>query len=191
MFLYRKIFLIFFLFFFVTQHTIVAQNNYEIIPGKSLGNIYIGNCKDSVLKVIKANYTEIKYLEEKENFKLADLSSVPSFVLGFDNVFIFDDFPVYQVYKAYFKQDSLNCLVLTSYGFTSDKTIAKYKTKNHVGFLSSKSKVIKSFGEPEKKLELKDFETDFIYFSKGIEFVFDEDQVVIINIFKPIINKVN
>ena len=70
------------------------------------------------------------------------------------------------------------------------KTIAKYKTKNHIGFLSAKSKVIKAFGEPEKTVELKDNEIDFIYWSKGIEFVFEDDQVVVINIFKPIDNSV-
>jgi len=185
MFRYRKIFSIAFLYFFVTQLNIAAQNKYEIIPGKSIGNISIGDCKDSVLKIIQSKFTEKTYIEEKESFADADLSNLPSFVLGFDKVFIFDDFPVYQVYKAYYQQDSLNCIVLTSYGFSSDKTIAKYKTKNHVGFLSSKTKVIKAFGEPDKTIELKN-EVDFIYWSKGIEFVFEDDQVVVINIFKPI-----
>ena len=162
----------------------------EIIPGKGIGNISIGKCKDSVLYIINSKYTEKTFKEEKESFVNADLTYLPAFILGFDKVIVFDDFPIYQVYKAYFKQDSLNCIVLTSYGFNSDKAIAKYKTKNHIGFLSAKSKVIKAFGEPEKTVELKDNEIDFIYWSKGIEFVLEDDQVVVINIFKPIDNSV-
>ena len=47
----------------------------------------------------------------------------------------------------------------------------------------------KVFGEPEKIVTLKD-EVDYIYWSKGIEFVFEEDQIVVICIFKPIINMI-
>ena len=79
--------------------------------------------------------------------------------------------------------------MLTSYGFGSEKTVAKYKTQKHIGFYVDQKKVVKAYGEPEKIIALKN-EIDYIYWSKGIEFVFEDEQVAVIYIFKPIENPI-
>ncbi len=186
MFSFRRITLLFSIFIFAFQQSIFSQDKFEIIPGKSVGAIKIGQNKDSVLKYVLAKYTEKTFLEEKKNFADSDLEVSPQFVLGFDKVITFEDFPVYQVFKVYFKQDSLNYIMLTSYGFGSEKTIKKYKTDKKVGFNDDPKKVIKIYGEPEKIVTLTD-EIDYIYWSKGIEFVIEENKVTVIYIFKPII----
>ncbi len=191
MFSFRNLLIYFVIFYFLSEQIVHSQNKFEILPGNRIGTIKIGDCKDSILKIIKSKYIEKTFLEEKTNFSDSDLTVLPQFVLGFDKVFIFDDFPVYQVFKVYLKKDSLNCIMITSYGFGSEKAISKYKIQKKLGFYDNQKKVIKLYGEPDKKIILKTNEIDYIYCSKGIEFIFEDDQLVVINIFKPINKTIN
>jgi hypothetical protein len=76
--------------------------------------------------------------------------------------------------------------MITCYGFGSEKSVSKYKTTKNVRFYANPKKVINIFGEPEKLFITKQKEISYLYWSKGIEFVFEEDKVVVINIFKPV-----
>jgi len=176
-------------FLIIFQFHVTAQKKITVFPGQGLGIIKIGAHKDTVLKILRTHHTEINFTEEKTNFSDSEKIFLPQFMLGFDMVAVFNDFPVYQVYKAYFKNDSLNYLMITSYGFGSEKKISSYKTLKNVAFYDTKDKVKKVFGEPEKIMAFKNNESSFIYWSQGIEFVFEEDELVVINVFKPLPKK--
>jgi hypothetical protein len=158
--------------------------------GEGIDNIILGEHKSVVLKgFTKSAYTVRTFHEEAEEYEYSGYSikKMRVFQMGFDEAYMFKNLKKYPIFKMYFKDEKLMFIIFSSYS-VKENVYQSFELDNHVRFLDSLETVLQKMGKYEKHEKFREYDCLLKYHKKGLELIFDEDQLRVIEMFKPIEN---
>ena len=180
----------------VCTHSAIDE---KIIPGKSAGKLSIGMSSSEVMELLGQPDRTIGFKKEKKSYKKSKLKfkEQPAFYLGFDEVLTFSNDGTLKncspVYKAYFKNDQLIYMALSTWDHDSSWTI-----ENNVGFHSTEKQVEELFGKADHVIEdsktifaktefaLTIDRSEWQYLKEGLSLSIIEGEVRNIRLFAPL-----
>ncbi len=163
-----------------------AQSEIIITPGVGVGKLKLGMNEKEAVAILSGSVTWESYREQLKSFVDFNTSvdSVMQFILGFDtcakyNSTLPKNMPVFALY---FKKHKLNFITITSYG-ADEEVVKKVKIKNGLAYYSTMEECVGKLGMDYINVTYSDYTGDLYYYKKGIELVFDENQLRSIGIF--------
>ena len=184
----RLLFTFLLLVTFSVTHSQQPDSN-TIVPGVGVGDLQLGISKEQVLNLIGTSYDARDYVEEREiyNGSRYPTDDMIQFIIGFDEVFVYNTPQKYPVFKLYFKNDELVYIILTTY--TTGQEMWNNLTLENSGFryLDEMNTVLDYYGPEDVFMDDINYDGFFIYWSRGIEFCFDEKELRVIYIFEPLL----
>lgn len=171
----------------MTAQQVVAQ---KIKPGKSVGKVKLGMSMDAFKAIVGQPQEIASYEQERDAYISSgyETDKEAPFYLGFDKALMYDNSPNSKasiaVYRAFFKDDKLVYVILTSYGFDED-LYGNLKMKKGIKMKTPYANIMDAFGMGfiSSKTSEQEFQTD--YLREGISFAIDEYEVRAIHIYKP------
>ncbi|MCU0437147.1 MAG: hypothetical protein MUC49_04485 [Raineya sp.] len=161
-----------------------VQKNIRI--GQGIDNIILGNhLTDVIVHLPPADY--IRSLDqEAEVFREHGYvtENFLQFQIGFDEVHQYQDLDTYPIFKLFFKDERLVYIIFTSYS-VREESYQTIELDNGIRFLDSMETVRKRMGEFDKTLAMESYDGKFTYYSQGVELIFAENTLRVINLFKP------
>lgn len=163
---------------------------YNLVPGKGSSQLPIGASIEQVIQVLGRAYSIQHYEDELADFESAgyEVSKFLVFEQGFDEVFLFKENPL-AVWKVYFTAEKVVYMNHSAYIFPK-KIYQSIQIDGHgettLGFDDSLGKAVQVLGEGYQ-LQIDELDNrNYIYRSKGIMLVINEDMVKNIMIFSPL-----
>lgn len=169
----------------------VAGMAQKIKPGKSIGLLNVGASQAEVKAIIGGADKVTNYEEQVSAFESSgyDIKQELPFFIGFDEVWEYDNSEQnnlkYPIFKIFFKDKIAVFIIVTSWGYSKD-TYGGCKLKKGVKFFSTGDQVKKAFKAPEHKLSESAGESEWRYFSQGVNFAIDNDQMRALHLYKPL-----
>lgn len=171
-----------------TAVIIKAQTSIVITPGVGVGKLKLGMNEKEAVAVLSGSVTWDSYKEQLKSFVEYNtrVDSVMQFILGFDtcaryNSALPKNMPVFALY---FKKHKLNFITITSYG-ADDEMIKRVKISNGLAYYNTMEECADKLGKDYINVTYSDYTGDLYYYKKGVELVFDENQLRSIGIFPP------
>lgn len=163
-----------------------AQSPIVITPGVGIGKLKLGMNEKQAIAALSGTVTWESYKEQLKSFVDFNtrIDSVMQFILGFDscaryNSSLPENMPVFALY---FKKHKLNFITITSYG-ADDEMIKRVKISNGLTYYNTMEECTEKMGKDYISVSYSDYTGDLYYYKKGIELVFDENQLRSIGIF--------
>lgn len=166
------------------------QPQKTIRIGEGIDNIILGKHKSVVVKGLTKNIHVVRtFHEEAKEYEYSGYSikKILVFQMGFDEVYEFKNLRKYPIFKMYFKDEKLIFIIFSSYS-VKENVYQNFELDNHVQFLDSLETVLQKMGKYEKHEKLEGYDWLLKYPKQGLELIFDEDELRVINMFKPIEN---
>jgi hypothetical protein len=146
---------------------------------RSIGSVEIGQSLEEVRKRLGPEIKRIPYDDEHRSFTSFsyDTKRVVSFIIGFDDVYVFNDTEVRSfppIWKVYFKDERVILIKITAVGFED------YLREHRVGFppscflMDAPAGIFETFGQSFHEEQVPDHVT-YHFVDRGISvMVFDE-----------------
>lgn len=165
---------------------------YTIEPGSGLNDIKLGMGYKDFTGILGIPYEHRTYAKEKKTLKKADIDCMTliQFKIGFDYVLLYykkNNKSPYPIYKAYFKEDKLVMLNISSYVYELADCKKKFKLPGGLTFGASDGLITSEYGQPDEKSVYLNDNLDYIYKKKGISFIINqkENALRVVEVFKP------
>lgn len=178
-------------FFFVIAFgfTLSAQKDIPVKAGSNCGELKIGMSEKQV-RALLGNDLKVKTYKEEMmaywyNNRTIRMDSITQFVLGFDKCLELSDSlnRHWPVFKIYLLNDTVNCMIVTSY--LDDSLLAKRVLINkNLRFNDKLKKCVQYFGKTYINTPYPGYE-EYLYYKKGIQLLFKEGILKTLIIFKP------
>lgn len=159
----------------------------EIIPGESIGELYLGEDVDDVLQTMGKPYEKRYWHSIVESYTEYgyDISKELEFEIKFDYSLEYDgssnnsDIPVF---RLNFKDDKLVFMVISIklYGLDSSNCLINGKEA-----FCSLDEVLATYGEG-KHIAMEDYDGEYQYRDKGISFISEKGKVCSIFLFRKL-----
>lgn len=175
--------------------SLAAQTDIPAVPGKSCGKLKIGMTEKQVRALLGDDLLVKTYKEEMTTFwyhnRTLRLDSITQFVLGFDKCLELSDSlnRHWPVFKLFLLNGRVNCMIVTSYGVDSNVKNSVLLDKT-IRFNDSENSCISYFGNEYINTPYPGY-TEYVYYKKGIQLLFQEDVLKTFKIFKPDPNFLN
>jgi hypothetical protein len=166
-----------------------AANPIIITPGVGVGKLKLGMTKKQATDILKGEITWGTYEEQLQSFVSYDarVDSVVQFIQGFDECGRYNsELPVSMpVFALYFKNNKLNFITISSYSATEDQ-LKLVKLNNGLKYFATQEDCRKKMGTEYLNVLYDDYTGDHYYYKKGIEMVYDNEELRSIGIFPPL-----
>ncbi len=176
------------LLYFIFANTIIAQKNIK--AGIGFDDIYIGTTIQDATKILGEPTLISSRKDEKIHWATFgyDLKKSLVFSLKFDQVYLFEEYNEYMIWKIYTKKGKIVNMNISS--FVHSKENKKRITVLDKNYFFSPPAFLKDF-KGDNPLIHKDYfgYLEFIYFKEGIQLIFDNNKLSNVFIFKPMKKK--
>ncbi|MEX1002995.1 MAG: hypothetical protein WDZ35_12830 [Crocinitomicaceae bacterium] len=168
-------------------HGIIAQTNIETPYG--FPNLYV-NMPTSKLLAEMGQPTEVRSFESEKKVWVDggyDISKSIAFLIGFDQVYLFDYQNKYCLWKAYVLNDQVIYMNLTS-RYVREEFTKQLTIRNELHFHDSIAAFEKILGKnffPDRGFGY----TDYLYHDLGIRFTFKQGVMTNIYLYRRLTNK--
>jgi len=182
------------IFIFCTSFALLPSDEvYTIEPGIGINDIKIGMGYKDFTGILGIPYEHRTYAKEKKTLKKADIDvmALIQYKIGFDYVLVYykkNNKSPYPIYKAYFKDEKLVLINLSSYVYELADCKKNFKLPTGLTFGASDGLVTNEYGQPDEKSIYLNDNLDYIYKKKGVSLIVNqkENALRVIEIFKPI-----
>lgn len=158
-------------------------------PGIGIGKIKLGMTEAQAIAVLGEMENTQRFGDVMKDFKDFDenltIDSLIQFVIGFEKCLTVAESTQEKIpiFKLYFNKGRLVFIAVTSYGNT-EAASAKVRIGKNVRFMMTQEEVEGIMGTDYMKLPYREY-YECAYYKKGIEFMYDENLLRFVGIFKP------
>lgn len=159
--------------------------DYNAIPGVGVGGLTIGISADSAQKILGKASIRRTFQEEYDlphNFGAYN-DSLVEYLVGFDYALEWEVADNYPIFKLFFRDESLVFMTLTSYSMNT-AAVDKISTEG-IRFYDSPAPMIEAFGQPDWFFKMGGYDGFYVYWTRGIELTYDNNELRVICIFEP------
>ena len=166
---------------------------YIIEPGVGISDIKIGISYKDFTGILGIPLEHRTYAKDKKGLKKAkiDVLTLIQYKIGFDYVLVYgkkNNKSPYPIYKAYFRDEKLILLYLSSYTYELADCKKSFKLPSGLTYGASDGLITNEYGQPDEKSVYLNDNLDYVYKKKGVSFIINqkENALRVIEIFKPI-----
>ncbi|MEW6469811.1 MAG: hypothetical protein AB1458_12855 [Bacteroidota bacterium] len=164
---------------------------YTIEPGIGINDIKLGMSYTDFKGIVGTPFEHRSFSEEKKSYKKAklDAAALMQYKIGFDFVLVYyknNNKSPYPIYKAYFKDNKLVYINLSSYTYELADCKKKFRLPGGLTFGASNGLITTEFGEPDEKGVYLNDNLAYVYKKKGVALVVNQTENAMrgIEIFK-------
>lgn len=176
------------LFICLSIFTSFSQKN--IIAGEGYGQVKIGMSIDELKELIGVETAIISYEDEKASYIDSEYDPLTNlgFLIGFDNVYLFQNDNAFAVWKVYVKKNKVVYMNISSYTATLP-IISELTIQDSLKFFQGTKEMEASFGTDYVKCVDPNGYITFTYVQQGIRFLYEGTKLRNVFIFKALKGK--